>query len=121
MRMFAVMMAAFDNPFGPARVTGIEVDLEIEYRRDVLQIIAATTTEDEVEPGALVPVYLQVRRWGEPDTTRVVQVRIPRHVAGRRCRSPSPPAPRRPVSTAGPATSPSTWRTSATATRPPRW
>ena len=82
MRMFAVMMAAFDNPFGPARVTGIEVDLEIEYRRDVLQMIAATTTEDEVEPGALVPVYLQVRRWGEPDTTRVVQVRIPRHVAG---------------------------------------
>lgn len=82
MRMFAVMMAAFDNPFGPVRVSGIEVDLEVDYRRDVLQIVAATTTQEEVEPGALVPVYLQIRRWGEPDTTRVVHVRIPRHVAG---------------------------------------
>lgn len=82
MRMFAVMMAAFDNPFGPVRVTGIEVDLEVDYRRDVLQVVAATTTQDEVEAGDVVPVYLQIRRWGEPDTTRVVHVRIPRHVAG---------------------------------------
>jgi hypothetical protein len=82
MRVFAAMLAAFDNPFGPARVLGLEVDLEIDYRRDVLQVVSATTTEEEVEAGALVPVYLRLRRWGQPDSTRVVQVRVPRHAAG---------------------------------------
>lgn len=82
MRVFAAMLAAFDNPFGPARVLGLEVDLELDYRRDVLQMVSASTTEEEVEAGALVPVYLRIRRWGLPDTTRVVQVRIPRHAAG---------------------------------------
>ncbi|MEZ4329603.1 MAG: hypothetical protein R3B40_30505 [Polyangiales bacterium] len=82
LRVFAAMLAAFDNPFGPARVLGVEIDLEVDYRRDVLQLVSATTLEEEVEAGSTVPVYLRLRRWGQPDTTRVVQVRVPRHAAG---------------------------------------
>ena len=82
LRMFPAMLATLDNPFGPARVTGIEVEFDLEYRRDVLQLVDIAVTSDEVDPGSTVPVYLTIRRYGHPDTTRTIEVHIPERAGG---------------------------------------
>ena len=82
LQMFWLMEAAFANPFEVSRITSIELDLDLEFSRDVLQISDASVAFDEVDPGQEVTIYVRLRQVGREDTTRAVKVRIPEAAAG---------------------------------------
>ncbi len=86
LRMFGLMEAAFANPFESSRVTSIDLELDLEFSREVLQIADASLAYDEVDPGEEVTIYVRLRRVDQPDTIRAVKVHIPQAAAGRTVR-----------------------------------
>ena len=82
LQMFWLMEAAFANPFEVSRITSVELGLDLEFSREVLQILDASIAFDEVDPGQEVTIYVRLRQVGRKDTTRAVKVRIPESAAG---------------------------------------
>lgn len=82
LRAFDLMEVAYGNPFEESRVLSVEVDLRVRFARDVYEIVDASVRGREVDPGSTVDVQVVLRRFGQPDRTRVVPVRIPTHAAG---------------------------------------
>lgn len=82
LRMFWLMESAFANPFEVSRITSIELDLDLEFTREVFRISDASVAFDEVDPGEEVTIYVRLRQVGREDTTRAVKVRIPEAAAG---------------------------------------
>lgn len=96
LRMFALMEAAYGNPFVDSRVTAIDVDLTLEFGHHVATLVRASVPDNEVDPGELVPVTVVLRRFGSPDERRVVPVRIPPAAAGSSVKLRLRPAPKVP-------------------------
>ena len=86
LQMFGLMEAAFANPFESSRLTSIDLELDLEFSRDVFQISDASVAYDEVDPGEDVTIYVRLRRVDQPDTIRAVKVLIPTAAAGRTVR-----------------------------------
>lgn len=86
LRMFGLMEAAFANAFETSRVTSIDLELDLQMSREVLQISDASVAYDEVDPGEEVTIYVRLRRVDQADTIRAVKVRIPNVAAGRTVR-----------------------------------
>ncbi|HKP60838.1 MAG TPA: SpoIVB peptidase S55 domain-containing protein [Polyangiales bacterium] len=82
LRLFGVLSAAFDNPWEDARVSGIDVELELRYDHDVLSIVDAQVASDTVDPGKSVAVYVTLRRFDESERVEIVDVPIPKSAAG---------------------------------------
>jgi hypothetical protein len=82
LRMFDLMEVAYGNPFEESRVTAAELDLHLEFSRDVMEIVDAAVSSKEVDPGSTVPVHVVTRRFGQPEQLRIVPVRIPERAAG---------------------------------------
>jgi len=82
LRGFEIVSAAYINPFEQARIERIEVDLSVKYGRRVVTVIDAVAPYTLVDPGKNVDVYVTLRRFGEPDETKLVSVPIPMSAAG---------------------------------------
>jgi len=82
MRAFDIVGAAYLNPFEQARVERIEVDLTVRYGRGVVTVIDAVAPAAIVDPGKNVDIYVTLRRFGQPDETKIVSVPIPMSAAG---------------------------------------
>ncbi len=82
LRMFSLMEVAFANPFVVSRITSVELDLDLEFSRDVFQISDASIAFDEVDPGPEVTIYVRLRQVGTGETTRAVKIQIPEAAAG---------------------------------------
>jgi len=83
LQMFWLMEAAFANAFEVSRITSVELDLDLEFTREVFQISDASVAFDEVDPGQDVTIYVRLRQVGREDTTRAVKIRIPEAAAGK--------------------------------------
>jgi len=86
LRMFSLMEAAFANAYESSRITSIDLELDLQAGRDIYQIVDATTSYDEVDPGEEVTLYVRLRRVDHPDTIRAVKVRVPEAAAGKTVR-----------------------------------
>ncbi len=86
LRMFALMEAAYANAFESSRLTSIDLELDLEYSREVFQISDASVAYEEVDPGEEVTIYVRLRRVDQADTIRAVKVRIPEAGAGQTVR-----------------------------------
>jgi hypothetical protein len=82
LRGFEIVGAAYINPFEQARIERIEVDLSVKYGRGVVSVIDAVAPAAIVDPGKNVDVYVTLRRFGQPDETKLVSVPIPMSAAG---------------------------------------
>jgi hypothetical protein len=82
LRMFELMEIAYGNPFEDSRVLSAEVDLHVRFARDVWEIVDASTAVQEVDPGETINVRVLLRRFAQPDRTRVIPVDVPTHAAG---------------------------------------
>lgn len=80
--LFWVMESAFANPFEVSRVTSVDLELALDFTREVYQIVDASVPFDQVDPGEDVTIYVKLRQVGKPDTTKAVKVRIPESAAG---------------------------------------
>ncbi|MGB5813013.1 MAG: hypothetical protein WBG86_20945 [Polyangiales bacterium] len=82
LNMFWLMDAAFANPFEASRVTSIDLELDLDFTREVFRVVDASVAFDEVDPGQETTVYVRLRQVGKKDTIRGIKVRIPEAAAG---------------------------------------
>lgn len=82
LRVFGAMEAVYGNPFTRARVSRVEIDLELEASDDVAIIRDVAVNHQEVEPGKPVDVYVTLQRFNGPTWVERVPVPIPASAAG---------------------------------------
>jgi hypothetical protein len=66
------------NPFEPAVVDRLDIDVRVEFRRDLAEIVALTLPGDTVRAGDTVPLRVTLRPYAENEYTVTVPVKIPR-------------------------------------------
>jgi hypothetical protein len=70
------------NPFEPVVLDRIDVDVKVEFRRDVAEIIGVSLPGQDVHAGDTVPLRVTLRPYAGPEYVENVPVVIPRDVAG---------------------------------------
>ena len=71
------------NPFEPAVIDRIDVDIRVEYRNDVAEIVGAALPDERVRPGETLPVRVAMRPYAGKEFVEVVPVVVPRALAGK--------------------------------------
>jgi len=71
------------NPFEPAVIDRVDVDIRVEYRNDVAEIISASLPDERVRPGEILPVRVVLRPYADKEFVEVVPVLVPRALAGK--------------------------------------
>jgi hypothetical protein len=74
--------AVLNNPWEPAFVEGVHMDIELRYTREVLRLRGAEVLDSEVDAGGTARVKLTLVPFAGPLLTRIVEVPIPKHLAG---------------------------------------
>lgn len=74
--------AILNNPWQPAIIESAHMDIELRYAREVLRLRGAEVLDDEVDAGGTARVRLTLVPFAGPTETRVVEVPIPKHLAG---------------------------------------
>jgi hypothetical protein len=74
--------AILNNPWEPAIVESAHMDIELKFAREVLRLRGAEVLEDEVDAGSTARVKLTLLPFAGPPVTRIVEVPIPKHLAG---------------------------------------
>lgn len=74
------------NPFEPVVLDRLELDVRIEYRRDVTEIVGLSLPGGGVRAGDTVPLRVLLRPYAGPEYTETVSVTIPHSVAGQQVR-----------------------------------
>jgi hypothetical protein len=82
LRLFEALEAVYGNPFEQARIRSVELDLTVQFGRELAHVVDAVLPDDEVDPGERVDLVLTLRAHGRPDEQRVIPVDIPRDAAG---------------------------------------
>jgi hypothetical protein len=70
------------NPFEPVVLDRMDVDVRVEFRRDVAEIVAVSLPGEDVHAGDTVPVRVTLRPYAGPEYVETVPVIIPRAMAG---------------------------------------
>jgi len=71
------------NPFEPAVIDRIDVDVRVEYRSDVAEIVGASLPDERVRPGETLAVRVVLRPYAGKELVEIVPVLVPRALAGR--------------------------------------
>ncbi|HVR02610.1 MAG TPA: hypothetical protein VMT47_10780, partial [Polyangia bacterium] len=71
------------NPFEPVVVDRVDVDVRIELKRDVADIVGLALPTETVRAGDTVPVRVTLRPFAGAEYVETVRVKIPRAAAGR--------------------------------------
>jgi hypothetical protein len=70
------------NPFEPVIVDRMDVDVKLELKRDVAEIISVSVPTDTVRAGDTVPVRVTLRPYAGAEYVEIVPVKIPQAVRG---------------------------------------
>jgi hypothetical protein len=70
------------NPFEPAVVDKLDIDVKVEFRRDLAEIVALALPGDSVRAGDTVPLRVTLRPYAEPEYSVTVPVKIPASLTG---------------------------------------
>jgi hypothetical protein len=70
------------NPFEPVVLDRMDVDVRVEYRRDVAEIVGVALPGDVIHAGDTVPLRVTLRPYAGAEYTETVPVPIPRNVGG---------------------------------------
>jgi hypothetical protein len=71
------------NPFEPAVIDRIDVEVRVEYRNDVAEIVGVSLPDERVRPGETLPVRVVLRPYAGKEFVEVVPVLVPRTLAGK--------------------------------------
>jgi len=74
--------AILNNPWEPAIIESAHMDIELRYARDVLRLRGAELLDGEVDAGGTARVRLTLSPFVGPQVTRLVEIPIPKHLAG---------------------------------------
>ena len=70
------------NPFEPVVLDRMDVDVRVEFRRDVAEIVGVSMPGDVVHAGDTVPLRVTLRPYAGSEYVEIVPVVIPRSVGG---------------------------------------
>ena len=70
------------NPFEPVVIDSLDVDVRVEYRRDVVEIVAVSLPGDVVRPGQTIALRVALRPYDGPEYTETIPIAIPRSLGG---------------------------------------
>jgi hypothetical protein len=70
------------NPFEPAIIDRLDIDVQIEFRRDLSEIVSVALPGDAVRAGDVVPLRVTLKPYAGPEFVETVPVRIPANMAG---------------------------------------
>jgi len=82
LRLFDLLEAAYDNPFGRAEVEHIAVTLDLRFGHEVSEIVGAQLARDELDPGEPARIVLTLRPFAQATEQRVIEVPLPATLAG---------------------------------------
>jgi hypothetical protein len=71
-----------NNPWEPALVERVEMDIELRFAREILRLRGAELLESEIEAGEPARIRLTLLPYSGAPLTRVISVPIPAHRAG---------------------------------------
>jgi len=71
------------NPFAPAVIERMDVDVRVEFRDDVAEIVGAALPDERVRPGETLAVRVVLRPYAGKEFVESVPILIPRALAGR--------------------------------------
>jgi hypothetical protein len=74
--------AVLNNPWKPAFIEGVSMDIELRFARDILRLRGVDVLDPEVDAGKPVRLKLTLSPYTGPDVTRVVSLNMPAHLAG---------------------------------------
>src|SRR5439155_7899664 len=70
------------NPFEPAIVDRLDIDVQVEFRRDLAEIVSVALPGDAVRAGDTVPLRVTLKPYAGPEYVETVPVRVPATLAG---------------------------------------
>jgi hypothetical protein len=76
------MTELLSNPFEPAIIDRLDIDVQVEFRRDLSEIVSVALPGEGVRAGDTVPLRVTLKPYAGPEYTEVVPVRIPGSLAG---------------------------------------
>ncbi len=71
-----------NNPWEPAFVENVDVELQLSYAREIYQLRGVELLNAEVEPGSAARIRMTLVPYAGKTVTRVIRVPIPHHLAG---------------------------------------
>jgi hypothetical protein len=74
--------AVLNNPWESAFIEGVHMDIELRYAREVQRLRGAELLESEVDAGGSARIRLTLVPFAGPLVTRIIDVPIPKHLAG---------------------------------------
>jgi len=74
------------NPFEPVVLDRLDVDVQVQMKRDVAEIVGLGLPSGTVHPGETVPVRVTLRPYAGAEYTETVSVKIPSELAGQSVR-----------------------------------
>ncbi|MDW8281193.1 MAG: SpoIVB peptidase S55 domain-containing protein [Myxococcales bacterium] len=70
------------NPFAPVHIDRIDLDVSVQYRPDVAEIVGLSVASDELEPGTWPSLYVTLRPYNGRPYVRAIPFEVPRSLAG---------------------------------------
>ncbi|HEX6838045.1 MAG TPA: SpoIVB peptidase S55 domain-containing protein, partial [Polyangia bacterium] len=70
------------NPFAPANLDKIDIDVDVDYKADVAEIVGVSLNSDELEPGSRPNLYVTLRPYAGQEFVKAIPLEIPRALAG---------------------------------------
>jgi hypothetical protein len=70
------------NPYQPVVIDRLDVDVQVQYRRDVAEIVGIAMPGVEVRAGDTVPLRVTLRPYAAPEYVEIIPVVVPRTLAG---------------------------------------
>jgi hypothetical protein len=75
--------AVLNNPWQPARVEAVEVDVNLHYGREIYRLRGAELLSPELDAGEPARIRLTLVPFAGPTVTKTLSVPLPAHLAGR--------------------------------------
>ncbi len=70
------------NPFAPANLDRIDIDVDVDYKADVAEIVGVSLNSDELSPGSRPNLYVTLRPYAGQEYVKAVPFDVPRALAG---------------------------------------
>lgn len=70
------------NPFAPANLDKIDIDVDVDYKADVAEIIGVSLNSDELSPGSRPNLYVTLRPYAGQEYVKAIPFDVPRALAG---------------------------------------
>jgi hypothetical protein len=70
------------NPFAPANLDRIDIDVDVDYKADVAEIVGVSLNSDDLSPGSRPNLYVTLRPYAGQEYVKAVPFDVPRALAG---------------------------------------